>query len=539
MGIRKFMKPGQLASLKAALIKPSWVFTLVMGVMATLLLLQPALAGSPLYMNSDNTPLTWDTTQTIKYKVDPEGLGILTYAQSLVLIQEAMAVWESVVGTGIEFEYLGPTDEAITIDNWEEIAANHIFAEGYQTTSALTTDSQREHYLVIGFDNTGEIMEAKGSPGAAGIQSHTGVLGTYEDPQYFISGHVFINGLYYNNNDSDIPDLELIDLMAIIVHELGHVLGLDHNVFHYQMYREILDGTLNPNYARFLPTMFPRFIKGSGSHLISLHPDDIATLKWMYGAPDYHTISGEVLNANGEPQFAALVTARNTESALCHAYAQATGATCSDMNTSATGTGAAYFNAKNCLDKTAQGAYIIPVLRGGSYTVDVSEIPSFLKSSISKFGSVIPELAGDAEFFNKNDAPTESSYDYDEILIDGEDVGPVDIMLSSTVASSNQLDRITDTYFEQDSFFIVLDDEPDCPLTNDFDIESIVYNTPTSSFVTTHTSTNTTPAGCSLNTGHGSGVRGPGPASWFVILGLLGFLLPRRSPPTSLLTFRP
>ena len=71
-------------------------------------------------MNPDGSPLVWYTTQTIKYKVDPVGLGRLNYEQSLALVQLAMSVWESVDGTGIQFEYLGPEDTDITADNKQE-----------------------------------------------------------------------------------------------------------------------------------------------------------------------------------------------------------------------------------------------------------------------------------------------------------------------------------------------------------------------------------------------------------------------------------
>ncbi|EKD52455.1 MAG: hypothetical protein ACD_62C00017G0008, partial [uncultured bacterium] len=71
-------------------------------------------------MNPDGSPLVWNTTQTIKYKVDPVGLGRLNYEQSLALVQLAMSVWESVDGTGIQFEYLGPEDTDITADNKQE-----------------------------------------------------------------------------------------------------------------------------------------------------------------------------------------------------------------------------------------------------------------------------------------------------------------------------------------------------------------------------------------------------------------------------------
>jgi len=432
-------------------------------------------AGNPLYMASQDTPLVWDTSKTIKYKVDPKGLGKLSFEQSLALVQEAFSIWESVSDTGIEFEYIGTEEEEITIDNWESIAGNHIYAEANPTNTDLTTNSQRDNYIVIGFDNTGEILEAKGSEGASGAQSLTGIKGSYNNPEYIISSHLFINGLYYNDQSDAVQDLELIDLFAIIVHELGHVIGLDHTLSHYQMYQDILSGTIDTHYARYLPTMFPRFIRGTGAHLISLHPDDIATLQWMYGAEIENSISGEVTDANGTPMDTLVVSIRNNESPLCETYSQATSIICSNSSTTANNGTSSHFNIQNCLDDDDLGIYIIPLLNSGDYTVDVQEIPELFATSIARFDSSLADIQGRAEFYNENDMSNEDNDNYSFVRINSSNIQNIDITLASRTAIDASLDRISYTYFEENSnFHMADDDDMYCPLEGSLNNKALV-----------------------------------------------------------------
>lgn len=471
-------------------------------------------AGNPLYMNADGQPLVWNTHETIRYKVDPKGLGNLDYNQSLALVQQAMNVWEAVDGVNIDFEYLGPLDEEITLDNWEILAGNYIYAEAYGITHSGTSASQEENYLVIGFDNTGEIITAKGNPGASGVESLTGVSGTYDDPEYIISAHLFINGLYHNGTDDDISDVSLIDMMAILVHELGHVLGLDHSVFQYEMYQDIISGRIPTDYSRYLPTMFPRFIESTGKHFINLHPDDIATVQWMYDAND-QLFSGEVLDSQNNPQDTLLVTVRNVESPLCQAFSQATSITCSDMNSRSSGDGNPYFNGKYCMDENSLGIYEIPVWETGvSYTIDVQEIPDDFISSISKFDSNVSSISGAAEFYNQNDDSDDEAEDFTVIDFDGSDSESRDIILSDD--PSIDMERIDYTFFEDEDYFSEIFVEDDlCPIENDFDVDLAISNN--------ETSTVSAGAGCSLNSNSNMSQK-----SAFFLAALLPLILLRR-----------
>lgn len=102
---------------------------------------------------------------------------------------------------------------------------------------------------------------------------------------------------------------------TMILHELGHFLGMDHAQVNPQSYLQCSEQGLCPvSVEEDLPTMFPLIV--AGAEMQSLHRDDVANFNRLYGDPeaDFCTVKGRVLASDGKTELRGVeVVARNTD----------------------------------------------------------------------------------------------------------------------------------------------------------------------------------------------------------------------------------
>jgi hypothetical protein len=140
-------------------------------------------------------PVAWDPCEPLEYAVNPAG---------------APDGWEELVGgavaevewaTGLDLVDAGPTDE-------------RPFAPTYAAALARP--------VVIGFADDSEIPELGGdTAGLGGSSAERGALGR----DYYVAGSVALDTDVFTDQ-AVATDTE--SMRAIVQHELGHVLGLDH-----------------------------------------------------------------------------------------------------------------------------------------------------------------------------------------------------------------------------------------------------------------------------------------------------------------------
>jgi hypothetical protein len=140
-------------------------------------------------------PVAWDPCEPIEYAVNPAGAP--DEWQDLVAEAVADVEW----ATGLEFSDAGTTDR-------------RPFARGYQPALGQP--------VVIGFADEDELADLGGdTAGLGGSSAERGTIGR----DYYVTGSIALDTAVFTDAAVD-TDFE--SMRAIVQHELGHVLGLDH-----------------------------------------------------------------------------------------------------------------------------------------------------------------------------------------------------------------------------------------------------------------------------------------------------------------------
>jgi hypothetical protein len=147
-----------------------------------------------------DTPVAWDPCREISYEVNPDGGP----GDAEELVQEAVAEVSDV--TGLRFEYEGTTDRR---PEWDNVFVPSI---------------GRHEPVLISWATEDEVEQLEGDVAGVG-----GAVAVPTDPGgwlRYVSGGVTLDELEYDLLERD-PEGRGYQ-RAILLHELGHLVGLDH-----------------------------------------------------------------------------------------------------------------------------------------------------------------------------------------------------------------------------------------------------------------------------------------------------------------------
>jgi hypothetical protein len=245
-------------------------------------------AGGPLHPARDGTFFQWAPGVPVNYTIDPGGLSDAVSAfDAQQLIHEATREWTSIESSNFTFQDNGLFAVDINVFNFTSIFGLDL---PFNQRPLLPENP-------VVFDRGGAIIDQYLGLGAGNsVIGFAGARAFDEDARRYLSGWIVLNGNFASDSG----------FKAAVVHELGHLLGLDHS----QGIRELATPFPSP-VNRNVPLMYPFQF----SPLQPKEPirDDITWISWIYPSAEFAgttgTISGAVLRRSGAPLLGANVVA--------------------------------------------------------------------------------------------------------------------------------------------------------------------------------------------------------------------------------------
>ncbi len=277
------------------------------------LLAAPAWAGGAHQTNVDGIPYKWNGTVT--YNVDQGDLkaGEYNHAAARQMIADAFGIWDAALNTG-----------GLSIVEGSTLPLPGDGGDDVNSGNYLKYMNSGEEVNPIIFDHDGEIIDAiYGECAKFTLLAFAGFEklgdGQIQKARAIFSGVCIpdASGNTLSQGGCGGCSVKLDEPMVrqMFVHEIGHLLGMDHtqvNPESYSTCRSFVD--CPEEYAQDIPTMFP--IAVAGADMVSLHADDIAYFNRLYGDPegDGCSVSGRVLASDAATELRGVeVVARNID----------------------------------------------------------------------------------------------------------------------------------------------------------------------------------------------------------------------------------
>lgn len=316
-------------------------------------------------------PIRWVNPQEIPYSIDQGSLGQLNTQQATDLVEAMMAIWENEGGGAIHFVNKGALDQDVTTETMKDFISTSVCADNVPPKIASMIAGQSP----IIFDTDGSIIDALAGPGTSrkvvGKSAFRCFSGTLADPKGVTQAFLIMNGRFIDGLPDPV-DLPMNVFAGVILHELGHFLGLHHSMVNEEIYAGVLNGTRSASDSKYIPVMYPLILPNATASTV-LKPDDVAILRELYPAPNetWGAIAGSVLSVDGSSARGVNVVARRTDDPLCQAVSTVTGRECTPMLAS---NNEPNVLSESCSTIESMGDYAVRGLSPGDYTIEASEI---------------------------------------------------------------------------------------------------------------------------------------------------------------------
>lgn len=274
----------------------AWIFVMIA---AWLLVAVPTRSEGPVLVGGPSTasqpqaeglPYTWgDTgthvpfngsTHTLSYWTDMGNLGSQSNSAADQLVQNAFQSWQNVTTANIQFSQAGKLGQDVTASN---IMAVRNALEDCSTLPNAPSGGIAQPVSVI-YDADGSIFSALGEdPNSVGGVADAVCYSSDGTNNYFRRGEAILNGAI---DDGSAASINI--LTAVMVHEFGHMIGLDHSQIDHL---DCLTTICSAADLAGVPIMFPVLIDDKTSPT----RDDIAGVSALYPETANDPANGHVL----------------------------------------------------------------------------------------------------------------------------------------------------------------------------------------------------------------------------------------------------
>jgi hypothetical protein len=327
-----------------------------------------AQAGGPLYvtgLDADNPgePYRW-LINPIPYLTDKGELGNQINSEANDLVSAAFNAWQDVETASITIQNTGSLDYDVTGSNiipfWNAIgdcedAGQPVNSILYDQDGSILDKLGMDYYSTLGF--------------AASICTDD-VAGAYT------RGLALLNGRSISGTSGPLSRgaLTLEEFSAVFIHELGHLLGLDHAQINLNCYTDI---SCPDEDLAGVPIMFPVLLDNVQPNL---KRDDIAAISRLYPDVSFFTTTGRIQGhvffsdgrtpAQGYNVIARKVGDPRSTAVSCVSGFLFTAGAGNDLVPEGEDTNS-YYGSR---DQALIGYYDIPGLPSGEYTIEVEAI---------------------------------------------------------------------------------------------------------------------------------------------------------------------
>jgi hypothetical protein len=216
----------------------------------------------------------------MKYRIDRGSIGEINESDAKIIADDILKLWED--NSGLDFQ---PDGDGFIAEDVTETNSDKYF------------DNQKQlGYSPVIWDEQGSLIEnlygKNSKENILGLATATFFSFDKEGPDGILEAHSLFNGYLFDGaNTGENREKVLNAFKTTILHEFGHMFGLDHTQGgNNEGYNKYASGEIDTDKLTDIPVMFPII----ANPLVELQQDDISAVRLGYPKGDENALFGKI-----------------------------------------------------------------------------------------------------------------------------------------------------------------------------------------------------------------------------------------------------